>query len=64
MVQTTFWGPDGKPMSSQQFLEHLFGTLPDLFQDENELRLWSQPNTRKKLIEQLGELNFSMEHLR
>ena len=23
----------------------------------------SQPNTRKKLIEQLGELNFSMEHL-
>lgn len=64
MVQTTFWGPDGKPMSSQQFLEHLFGTLPDLFQDENELReLWSQPNTRKKLVEQLGEAGFTIDHL-
>ena len=38
--------------------------MPDLFKDENELReLWSQPNTRKKLIEQLGEAGFTMDHL-
>jgi type I restriction enzyme R subunit len=29
MMVTTFWHPDGTPMSAQQFLELLFGKLPD-----------------------------------
>jgi len=35
---TTFWHPDGTPMSAQQFVESLFGQLPDFFKDEQELR--------------------------
>ena len=38
MMATTFWHPDGTPMSAQQFMELLFGKLPDFFQSEAELR--------------------------
>ena len=38
MVCTTFWHPDGTPMSAQQFMEMLFGKLPEFFKDEDELR--------------------------
>ena len=42
--------PDGTPMSAQQFIEMLFGELPEFFKDEDELRaLWSDPDTRKLL---------------
>ena len=59
MVATTFWSADGKPMSAAQFLESLFGALPALFKEEAELRrLWSLPDTRKKLLEQLAEAGF------
>ena len=59
MTATTFWGPDGKPMSAAQFVERLFGELPALFTNEEELRgLWSQPDTRKRLLEALGEKGF------
>ena len=50
MMATTFWSPDGKPMSAAQFMESLFGELPEFFKDEDELRtLWSDPDTRKAL---------------
>ncbi len=38
MVSTAFWHPDGTPMSAQQFMESLFGKLPEFFKDEAELR--------------------------
>ena len=38
MTMTSFWHPDGTPMSAQQFMEMLFGKLPDFFKDEHELR--------------------------
>jgi type I restriction enzyme R subunit len=59
MVATTFWSPDGRPMSAHQFLQSLFGTLPRLFNDEDQLRsLWSDPSTRRALIENLAEAGF------
>ena len=59
MVATSFWGPDGKPMSAAQFVERLFGELPALFKNEDELRaLWSEPETRRKLLEALSEKGF------
>jgi type I restriction enzyme R subunit len=62
---TTFWSPDGKPMSAAQFIEQLFGDLPELFRDEDELRaLWSRPDTRKALLEGLAEKGYGMEQLR
>ena len=60
MVATSFWGPDGKPLSAAQFMESLFGVLPDFFKDEDELRtLWSDPSTRKALLEGLADKGFS-----
>ncbi len=64
MMMTTFWHPDGTPMSAQQFMEMLFGKLPEFFRDEDELRaLWSAPDTRKKLLDGLAEKGFKREVL-
>ena len=64
MMCTSFWHPDGKPMSAQQFMEMLFGKLPEFFKDEDELRaLWSAPETRKKLLEGLAEKGFGPEQM-
>ena len=64
MVVSSFWHPDGTPMSAQQFMQALFGKLPDFFQDEDELRaLWSAPDTRKKLMEGLAEKGFGKDQL-
>jgi type I restriction enzyme R subunit len=61
---TSFWGPDGKPLSAAQFVESLFGVLPQLFKDEAELRkLWSDPVTRKKLLDGLADRGFTREQL-
>ena len=64
MMATSFWHPDGTPMSAQQFLEMLFGTLPEFFKDESELRaLWSAPDTRAKLLQGLAEKGFGKEQM-
>jgi type I restriction enzyme R subunit len=64
MMMTSFWHPDGTPMSAQQFMELLFGKLPEFFQNEDELRtLWSEPETRKKLLEGLAEKGFGKDQL-
>ena len=61
---TTFWDASGKPISAQQFVEQLFGKLPELFRDEDELRrIWSDPDTRKALVEGLAERGFAGEQL-
>ncbi len=64
MMATTFWSPDGKPMSAAEFIQRLFGDLPELFKDEDELRtLWSQPDTRKALLENLSEKGYGDDQL-
>ena len=64
MMSTTFWHPDGTPMSAQQFMEMLFGKLPEFFKDEAELRaIWSAPDTRAKLLHGLAEKGFGREQL-
>lgn len=61
---TTFWHPDGTPMSAAHFMAVLFGQLPEFFQDEDELRaLWSVPATRRKLREGLAEKGFGKAQL-
>src|SRR5260370_421984 len=64
MVSTTFWHPNGTPMSAQQFMELLFGKLPEFFKNEAELRtLWSAPDTRRMLLQGLAEKGFGHEQL-
>ena len=64
MTATTFWSADGRPMSAAQFLESLFGVLPEFFRDEDELRrIWSDPATRKTLLARLSDKGFGREPL-
>jgi len=64
MMATTFWHPDGTPMSAQQFMEMLFGKLPDFFKNEAELRaIWSAPDTRARLLQGLAEKGFGRDQL-
>ena len=64
MMVTSFWHPDGTPMSAQQFMEMLFGKLPEFFKNETELRmLWSAPDTRAKLLLGLAEKGFGGQQL-
>jgi type I restriction enzyme, R subunit len=64
MIATSFWHPDGTPMSAQQFMEMLFGKLPEFFKNEAELRaLWSAPDTRAKLLQGLAEKGFGKEQM-
>ena len=64
MIATSFWSADGKPISAEEFLNNLFGELPNLFKDENELRtLWSNPQTRKTLLEKLDDAGFGKDEL-
>jgi len=64
VMATTFYHPDGKPMSAQEFVEMLFGKLPEFFHSEAELRaLWSSPDTRAKLLEGLAEKGFGREQM-
>lgn len=64
MTATSFWSPDGKPISAAQFMEEMFGTLPEFFKDEDELRsIWSKPDTRKVLLEQMAEKGFDQNQL-
>ena len=63
-VATMFIGPDGKPMTVQEFLNSLYGRLPDLFKSEEELRkIWSSPATRKALLDKLAEAGFGKDEL-
>ncbi len=65
MMVTSFWHADGTPMSAQQFLELLFGKLPEFFKNENELRtIWSAPDTRAKLLAGLADNGFGPEQLK
>jgi type I restriction enzyme R subunit len=64
MSATSFWSADGRPMSAAQFLESLYGALPEFFKDEDELRrLWSDPATRKALLTGLADKGFGREPL-
>jgi type I restriction enzyme, R subunit len=64
MVATSFWSADGTPISAEEFLHSLFGALPALFKSEDELRaLWSNPLTRKTLLEKLADAGFGKEEL-
>jgi type I restriction enzyme, R subunit len=64
MMATSFWSPDGTPISAAEFMEQLFGQLPKLFKNEDELReLWGMPSTRRKLQDGLAEVGFGEEQL-
>jgi len=65
MMSTTFWHPDGTPITAQPFMQLLFGKLPEFFKNEEELRkIWSVPDTRKLLLHGLAENGFGRDQLK
>jgi len=64
MISTSFWSSDGKPISAEEFLQSLYGKLPEFFKDESELReIWSVPSTRKLLLSKLEEAGYGKNEL-
>lgn len=64
MISTSFWSADGKPISAEEFLQSLYGKLPEFFKSEDELRkIWSNPITRKTLLEKLAEAGYGLDEL-
>ncbi len=50
---------DGKVVAPKEFIEMLFGELPELFKNEEDLReQWSDPRTREILLQGLAERGF------
>jgi type I restriction enzyme R subunit len=64
MVKTSFWSPKGTPISAAEFIQQLFGDLPEFSTSEDELRkIWSLPGTRKKLLTELSEKGYTHTQL-
>jgi type I restriction enzyme R subunit len=64
MLTTSFWDVDGKLISAAEFLENLFGELPNFFKDEKELQeIWSYPKTREALLKKLDIAGFGKQPL-
>lgn len=62
-VDTQFY-MDGKPVGAPEFLEILFGELPEFYTSEEDLqKQWSDPRTRKALLQGLAERGFDEEKL-
>ncbi|MBU1099805.1 MAG: DEAD/DEAH box helicase family protein [Bacteroidetes bacterium] len=63
-VESTFWGPNGEQLTVEEFLQSLYGSLPDLFKSEDELRfIWANPITRKVLLDKLADAGFGIDEL-
>ena len=64
IIATSFWSADGKPISAEEFLNNLYGSLPSFFKSEEELRtIWSNPLTRKTLLARLSDAGYGKEEL-
>lgn len=64
MVETLYFDDEGRAVSPEQFLKDLFEKLPDFFVDEDALRkIWSQQDTRNKLIDELADRGFDLDKL-
>lgn len=64
MIATTFWGADGKPVSVQEFMDNMFGAMPEFFKNEEELRkIWSDPVTRKAFLEKIAAIGYGKDEL-
>ena len=59
-----FYGGDGKPVSTSDFIMQIYGILPDYFNSEQDLRnKWADPIERKELLHQLELSGFGMDSL-
>lgn len=64
IASTTYWSPEGKPISAAAFLERLFGDLSGIVADEDQLRaVWSVPDNREHFLRQLSDRGYDADRL-
>ena len=64
IASTTYWSPEGKPISATKFLERLFGDLSGIVADEDQLRaMWSDPDNRERFLDQLSDRGYDQDRL-
>jgi len=64
IATTTYWSPEGTPISAKAFMERLFGDLTGLITDEDHLRkVWSDPDSRESFLTQLSERGYDEDRL-
>ena len=60
-----YWSTEGKPITGKEFIERMFDDLPQFFENEDQLReIWSNPETREKLLNDLSESGYDAEKLK
>lgn len=63
-IETRYIDENGKPISATDFLQKLIGQLPELYEDEAQLRaLRANPETRDSLLNQLAQMGIDAEQL-
>jgi len=64
MISTSFWSADGNPISVEEFMNNLFGAMPEYFQSEEELRkIWADPTTRRTFLDKIAEAGYGKDEL-
>jgi type I restriction enzyme R subunit len=64
IATTTYWGPDGRPISAAEFLTRLFGDLSGMVANEDQLRsIWSNPDNRERFLTQLDDNGYDPDRL-
>lgn len=64
IASTTYWSPEGRPISAAEFLQRLFGDLSGIVADEDQLRsVWSDPDNRERFLEQLSDRGYDQDRL-
>lgn len=64
IASTTYWSPEGRPISAAEFLARLFGDLSRMIADEDQLRsLWSDPDNREHFLGQLSDHGYDRDRL-
>ena len=63
-IDTRYVGADGTPLSAEEFLKQLVGSLPSLYKNVEQLRqIWKNPSERAILFKELENSGFSAKNL-
>ena len=64
-IQTTmFIDANGKTLTAQEFIQQLYGHLPEHFNNEKELQMiWANPKTREQLLSRLANEGYGRSEL-
>lgn len=60
-----FWGSDGKPVSAQEFIKEMFGSIPSFFTSSADLhRKWADPDSREAQLDKMEQAGYGKDILK